>query len=109
MGEVSDNSESEGGSSVVRSKPVQLNGPGQGFDYAEAVNSASSVSTPPDEPFASSDLGDAVIRQERTRTYMKLTQPGEGGLKMPAMSPLKTDGSETPPRSDAMASETHPY
>ena len=34
------------------------------FDYTEAVDSASSISTPPvhDEPFASENLGDTVVK-----------------------------------------------
>ena len=47
---------------------------GGGFDYAEAVHSASSVSTPPtsfltDEPFASDNLGDTVIRLDKVHVY----------------------------------------
>lgn len=98
-------SDSEGDSSVVRSKPVLLNRPSQGFDYAEAVNSASSISTPPNEPFASSDLGETVIKLDKAVTHTRYTQLGPGtAAKMAAdASPSKTeDGSETPSNSDAI-------
>lgn len=96
LGEVTDSgqSDSEGGSSsVVRSKLPLQNRPSQGFDYMEAVNSASSVSTPPNEPFAQDALGETVIKMDRVVTHMK--QTGEGG-GLTAASPLKAEGSEEP-------------
>lgn len=94
LGEVAGSaSEEEGGSSVVRSKPTLQNRPSLAFDYIEAANSASSVSTPTNEPFASDDLGETVIKLDK----MKLVGNG-GGLS--TASPLKTDASESLP--DAM-------
>ena len=92
LGEIaeSDSQEEEG---VVRSKPLR-NRTSQAFDYLEAVNSASSVSTPPNDPFASDDLGETVIKLNKAVTHMKLTGDG-GGLS--TASPLKTDASETLP------------
>ena len=46
-----------------------------GFDYVEPVDSASSMSTPPpsslpDDPFASDNLGETVIRLDKVCLYM---------------------------------------
>lgn len=107
---MSEHSDSDEDSSVVRSKPVLLNRPSQGFDYVEAVNSASSVSTPPNDPFASSDLGETVIKLDKAVTHMRSLQLGpEATPKMAAASPYKTDGSETPPNSDAIVNHVIAY
>ena len=72
-----------------------LNRPSQGFDYVEPVNSASSISTPSNEPFASDDLGDTVIKLDRAVTHTRYGQSGAGtAAKMAAASPYKTDTSE---------------
>lgn len=83
---------------MVRSKPAAggASGPGQQFDYMEAVRSASSVSTPPDEPFASEDLGETVIKLNKAVTHMKLTRPLEGGVDT-AAGPIKADSAELVP------------
>lgn len=85
LGEVSDSEASE----VVRTKPVLLNRPSQGYDYMEAVNSASSVSTPPNEPFESSSLGETVIRVDPSDAHRRVLVRGP---KQP--SPLKAEGEE---------------
>ncbi len=105
LGEASDNSgpsESEDGGSKVRSKPVLLNRPSQAFDYVEAVNSASSISTPPHEPFASDDLGDTVVKLDKAVARMRLLQKQSEDLAMPPLSPLKGEDSGT--QSDSMVS-----
>ena len=73
-------SESDGGSSVVRSKPVAQNRPSQAFDYVEPVHSASSVSTPTSqEPFVSDSLGETVIRLDRAMARLHVAQGQDGG------------------------------
>ena len=57
---------------AVRSKPPLPQSTSMGFDYVEPVHSASSVSTPPassipDDPFASDNLGDTVIKLDKVR------------------------------------------
>lgn len=91
LGEIaeSDSQEEEGG--VVRSKPVLHNRTSQGFDYLETANSASTVSTPPNDPFASDDLGETVIKLNKA-----VTLTGGGNVPSTA-SPLKTDASEALP------------
>ena len=60
---------------AVRSKPPLPQSTSMGFDYVEAVHSASSVSTPPasipDDPFASDNLGDTVIKLDKVRGSSK--------------------------------------
>lgn len=78
-----------------------LNRPSQGFDYAEAVNSASSVATPPNEPFASDDLGETVVRLDKAMARMRLQHQMEGKAESIA-SPYKTDTSEATTQSDVL-------
>lgn len=89
---------------MVRSKPLVLpNRPSQGFDYMEAVNSASSVSTPPnDEPFASSNLGETVIKLNEAVTHVGAGREAAASGKAAAASLYKTEGSEMSPNSDAL-------
>ena len=80
---------------MVRSKPRPQPHEGQAFDYAEAVNSASSVSTTPNntDPFASDDLGETVIRVDKAVTHM-LHSANEGEdshFSVPVLGPIKTD------------------
>lgn len=76
---------------MVRSKPPP--GEGQEFDYVEAVNSASSVSTPPDDPFASDSLGETVIKVDKAVTHKMYTLPenDDSGFTVPVLGPVKTD------------------
>lgn len=67
-------SESDGGSSVVHSKPILLNQQNQGFDYVEPVQSASSVSTPTHEPFAANSVGDTVVKLDRAMARLRLAR-----------------------------------
>lgn len=71
-------------------KPPLLNTSSQAFDYVELVQSASSLSTPPcpDQPFASEDLGETVIRLDKALSQAK--KEGDGGspsLQPPEVSP----------------------
>lgn len=96
----SDTSERDG--CTVRSKPAGTAGGGASggrrFDYMEVAQSASTVSTPPDEPFASDDLGETVIKLNKTVTHMKLARPLEGCLVDAATSPMiKADSAELVP------------
>lgn len=67
------------------------------------MKSASSVSTPPDEPFASDNLGETVINLTKAVARMggmSQSRPGPRGgqgLEVPIVSPLRVDGYETPP------------
>ena len=82
---------------MVRAKPLLDNRSSQGFDYIEAVNSASSVSTPPNEPFAADDLGDTVIKLDNAMNCVRKNQSESFTL-----SPLKAD--ETSSHSAVMVS-----
>ena len=62
---------------AVRSKPPLPQSTSMGFDYVEPVHSASSVSTPPassipDDPFASDNLGDTVIKLDKVRVVQRI-------------------------------------
>ena len=87
----------------VRSKPAgrgAIAPAGRQFDYMEAVQSASSVSTPPDEPFASEDLGETVVKLNKTvthMTHMKLAQRLEGGVIDTPTRPIKAESAELVP------------
>ena len=65
---------------AVRSKPPLPQSTSMGFDYVEAVHSASSVSTPPasipDDPFASDNLGDTVIKLDKVGVVQGPRGPG---------------------------------
>lgn len=91
-------SESDGESSVVHSKPVLLNQPSQGYDYVEPVRSASSVSTPTHEPFASDSLGDTVVRLDRAMARLKIAQmqaETSGSLNVSGLSEQLGDGTSS--------------
>lgn len=75
---------------MVRSKPRPHEG--KEFDYAEAVNSASSVSTPPNDPFASDELGETVIKVDGAVTHMYSTREEADSFTVPILGPVKTDG-----------------
>ena len=70
---------------AVRSKPPLPQSTSMGFDYVEPVHSASSVSTPPassipDDPFASDNLGDTVIKLDKVSVVQSPWGGFEGTL-----------------------------
>ena len=71
MGSTSENTPSESAMTSDDETKPHLPSSNLGFDYVEPVESGSSVSTPPtsslpdDEPFASDNLGDTVIKLDK--------------------------------------------
>ncbi len=75
---------------MVRSKPLPPEG--REFDYAVDVNSASSVSTPsPNEPFASDNLGETVIKVDQAITHTYTAAEEDSSFTVPVLGPVKTD------------------
>ena len=75
---------------AVPSKPPLMKSNSQKYDYAEAVHSASSLSTVSDEPFASDSLGATAIRLDKAmaKTKGKVVLGGDGKASPLGLEPL---------------------